>query len=122
MSSALSIREFLVEERGSGGSTDVGDVSWVVPTTGFNAACFVPGTPGHSWQAVACGGRNLARLGMNLAARVLAKTAWDLFSNPARLTAARAELDQRLGNRSYQPLMPADMRPPLDYRRRSRAP
>ena len=104
------------------GSTDVGDVSWVVPTTGFNTACFVPGTPGHSWQAVACGGRNLARLGMNLAARVLAKTAWDLFSNPARLTAARAELDQRLGNRSYQPLMPADMRPPLDYRRRSRAP
>ena len=104
------------------GSTDVGDVSWVVPTTGFNAACFVPGTPGHSWQVVACGARNLARQGMNLAARVLAKTAWDLFSNPARLTAARAELDQRLGNRSYQPLMPVDMRPPLNYRRRSRAP
>jgi len=104
------------------GSTDVGDVSWVVPTTGFNTACFVPGTPGHSWQVVASGARDLARQGMNLAARVLAKTAWDLFSNPARLTAARAELDQRLGNRSYQPLMPPDMRPPLDYRRRSRAP
>ncbi len=45
------------------GSTDVGDVSWVVPTTGFSTACWVPGTPGHSWQAVACGGTGIARKG-----------------------------------------------------------
>ena len=45
------------------GSTDVGDVSWVVPTTGFTTACWVPGTPGHSWQAVACGGTPIAPRG-----------------------------------------------------------
>ena len=47
------------------GSTDVGDVSWVIPTTGFSTACWVPGTPGHSWQAVACGGTGIARNGIN---------------------------------------------------------
>ena len=72
------------------GSTDVGDVSWVVPTTGFNAACFVPGTPGHSWQVVASGGSSIGRKGMNLAARVLAATAWDLYTQPKLLKAAQA--------------------------------
>ena len=54
------------------GSTDVGDVSWVVPTAGFATACWVPGTPGHSWQAVACGGTTIGKKGMQLAAKVLA--------------------------------------------------
>src|SRR5690606_21502601 len=43
------------------GSTDVGDVSWVVPTVGFGTACWVPGTPGHSWQAVAASGSSVGR-------------------------------------------------------------
>lgn len=99
------------------GSTDVGDVSWVVPTSGFNTACFVPGTPGHSWQAVACGGTSLGRKGMNLAARVLATSAWDLFEDPQLLKAAHAEHRQRLGDQPYQSLMQPDQKPPLDYRR-----
>lgn len=99
------------------GSTDVGDVSWVVPTTGFNAACWVPGTPSHSWQAVAAGGTTIGRQGMLLAARVLAASAWDLYHQPATLTAAREELQRRLGDRQYQPLMPADIKPRLDYRK-----
>ena len=98
------------------GSTDVGDVSWVVPTTGFNTACFVPGTPGHSWQAVACGGTTVARKGMNLAAHVLAATAYDLFSAPEIMKAAQAELRQRLGGQAYQTLMVPGQKPPLDYR------
>jgi aminobenzoyl-glutamate utilization protein B len=99
------------------GSTDVGDVSWVVPTTGFTTACFVPGTPGHSWQAVACGTSPIARRGMNLATRVLAATASDLYTNPAVLTAAKQELQTRLGRQKYQSLMEPDQKPPLDYRR-----
>ncbi|MFN6107299.1 MAG: amidohydrolase [Planctomycetaceae bacterium] len=99
------------------GSTDVGDVSWVVPTTGFNAACWVPGTASHSWQAVAAGGTTIGRQGMLLAARVLAASAWDLYHQPATLSAARDELQRRLGDRAYQPLMPADLKPRLDYRK-----
>ena len=64
------------------GSTDVGDVSWVVPTAGFSAACWAPGTPGHSWQAVACGGTTMGKKGMLLAAETLAGAAFDLMTSP----------------------------------------
>jgi aminobenzoyl-glutamate utilization protein B len=99
-----------------GGSTDVGDVSWEVPTTGFSTACWAPGTPGHSWQAVACGGNTMARKGMLLAARVLAATAWDLYQKPEILAASKAELERRLADQQYEPLLEADQKPPLDYR------
>jgi aminobenzoyl-glutamate utilization protein B len=99
------------------GSTDVGDVSWVVPTTGFTTACWVPGTPAHSWQAVAAGGTTIGRKGMHLAARVLAATAWDLFSHPEVLAAAKAEHARRLDKQTYQPLLQPDQKPPLDYRK-----
>ena len=98
------------------GSTDVGDVSWVVPTAGFTAACWVPGTPAHSWQAVAAGGTTIGRKGMILAARILAATASDLFKNPQALEEARAELQRRTGGRPYRSLLGENQKPPLDYR------
>jgi aminobenzoyl-glutamate utilization protein B len=98
------------------GSTDVGDVSWVVPTTGFSTACWVPGTPGHSWQAVACGGTTIARKGMNLAARVLAASAYDLLINPELIEQARQEQARRLENRKYESLLEPDQKPPFNYR------
>jgi aminobenzoyl-glutamate utilization protein B len=103
------------------GSTDVGDVSWVVPTVGFTTACWVPGTPGHSWQAVAAGGTSVGRKGMVLAARTLAATAWDLFHSPRVLETAKAEHRRRLGGRSYKSLLGPEQKPPLDYRNRPAA-
>ncbi len=104
------------------GSTDVSDVTWVVPTGGFTTACWVPGTPAHSWQATAAGGMSIGRKGMDLAARVLAATAWDLFHDPATLTAAQAELQRRLAGRPYQALLLPGQQPPLDYRNPPRRP
>jgi aminobenzoyl-glutamate utilization protein B len=100
------------------GSTDVGDVSWVVPTTGVDVATWVPGTPAHSWQAVAAGGTTIGRQGMQLAARTLAAVAWDLYRDPATLAAARSELERRLGESGYryQPMLEPGQPPPLDYR------
>lgn len=100
----------------SKGSTDVGDVSWVAPTTGFSTACWVPGTPAHSWQATAAGATTLGKKGMFLAARVLAATAWDLAHSPATLESARQEHAERLANHQYQPLLEPGQAPPLDYR------
>ena len=111
-----------VENRSGGigrGSTDVGDVSWSVPTTGFNTACFVPGVPGHSWQAVACGGTPIARKGMHLAAKVLAATAWDLYQHPEIIAAGKEEHTRRVGNERYKTLMQPGQTPPLDYRKRA---
>ena len=98
------------------GSTDVGDVSWVVPTAGFTTSCWVPGTPAHSWQAVAAGGTTIGRKGMVLAARVLAATAYDLANNPKLLDDARAEHRRRREGRPYRSLLGPDQPPPLNYR------
>ncbi|MSR53223.1 MAG: amidohydrolase [Gemmataceae bacterium] len=98
------------------GSTDVGDVSWQVPTTGFSTACWVPGTPGHSWQAVACGGTTIGKKGMQLAAKVLAATAWDLYQDPKAVAEAKGEFKRRLDGRVYKPMLEKDQPPPLDYR------
>src|SRR5262249_11209273 len=108
----------VVERSGQGGkgSTDVGDVSWVVPTAGFTTACWVPGTPAHSWQAVAAGGTSIGRKGMLLSARVLAATAWDLFQSPELLEAAKAEHRRRLAGHPYRSLLGPNQKPPLDYR------
>ncbi len=98
------------------GSTDVGDVSWVVPVTGFSTACWVPGTPGHSWQAVACGGTTIAKKGMKLASRTLAATAYDLFADPKLVAAAKEEHTRRLDGKKYTSMLEKDQKPPLDYR------
>jgi aminobenzoyl-glutamate utilization protein B len=106
------------EEIGQGkGSTDVGDVSWMAPTVGARIATWVPGTSPHSWQAVAAGGTSIGTKGMLLAARTLAATAVDLFSNPDVVAQARKEwLQQRGADFEYQPLL-GDRAPPLDYRK-----
>lgn len=98
------------------GSTDVGDVSWVVPTAGFTTACYVPGTPAHSWQAVAAGGTTIGKKGMQLAAKTLAATAWDLMRHPEVVAAAKEEHAKRLSTRKYESLLLPGQKPPLDYR------
>jgi len=100
----------------SKGSTDVGDISWVVPTTGFRTACWVPGTPAHSWQATAAGGTTIGRKGMELAARVLAATAWDIAHDPDLLKRARHELEQRTRYYRYETMLEPGQDPPLTYR------
>ena len=112
-----SVRE-VADQSGkvTNGSTDVGDVSWVVPTTGFYAATWVPGTPGHSWQAVASGGTTIGKKGMVLASRVLAATAVDLLTNPALIEAAKGEQARRKDGKPYLPLLDKAQKPPLDYR------
>jgi aminobenzoyl-glutamate utilization protein B len=99
-----------------GASTDVGDVSWAVPTVGMGAATWVPGTAAHSWQAVAAGGTSIGTKGMMVAAKTLALTAMDLFTDPTLIERARAEwLDARGTNFRYQALL-GTRAPALDYR------
>lgn len=98
------------------GSTDVGDVSWIVPTAGFSTACWVPGTPGHSWQAVACGGTTIGKKGMQLAAKVLATSAWELYREPKLIAAAKAEHVRVLNGRKYKAMLEEGQKPPFDYR------
>jgi aminobenzoyl-glutamate utilization protein B len=96
-------------------STDVGDVSWNVPTIGFAAATFVPGVAPHTWQAAASAGMSIGQRGMVVAAKALALTGADLFSNPQLVKDAREEFQRQLRDKTYRSLIPADQTPPLDY-------
>ncbi len=98
-------------------STDVGDVSWNVPTIGFGAATFVPGVAPHTWQATACAGMSIGQRGMLVAAKAIAITGADLFSNPELVEQAKADFQRQLKGRSYQSHIPANAKPPLDYRK-----
>ncbi|WP_350291427.1 amidohydrolase [uncultured Croceitalea sp.] len=99
------------------GSTDVGDVSFVVPTVGFGTATWVPGTPAHSWQAVAAGGTSIGTKGMMVAAKTLTATAIDLFSNEDLIKKAKIEFEEKRGKGFvYKPLL-GDRPPALDYRK-----
>ena len=99
------------------GSTDVGDVSWNVPTAGLRTATWVPGTAAHSWQAVASGGTSIGLKGAELAAKVLAKSAVEIFSDQTIIEQAKKEQRIRVGkNFNYKPLL-GDRSPPLDYRK-----
>ncbi len=99
------------------GSTDVGDVSWTVPTAGLRTATWVPGTAAHSWQAIAAGGMSIGAKGMMLAARVLAETAIDLYTTPTLLAEAQREFAERRGPNFRYVSLVGDRPPPLDYRR-----
>lgn len=100
----------------SGGSTDVGDVSWVVPTAGMSAATWVPGSSAHSWQAVAAGGTSIGHKGMMVAAKTLALSAIELFQSPDVIAKAKSDLIKFRGTDfKYIPLL-GDRPPPLDYR------
>ena len=99
------------------GSTDVGDVSWVVPTAGLRTATWVPGTAAHSWQAVSTGGTSIGLKGAELAAQTMANSIKEIFENPDKIVEAKQELISRTGEEfDYRPLL-GDRLPPLDYRK-----
>jgi aminobenzoyl-glutamate utilization protein B len=98
-----------------GGSTDVGDVSYMVPTVGFSTATWVPGTPAHSWQAVACGATEIGAKGMLNASKIIAMTAIDLYLQPANLQKAKEEFQKQKGDYQYKALL-GDRLPALNYR------
>ena len=92
------------------GSTDVGDVSWNVPSAWFGSACFALGTPAHSWLAVAQGKSSIAHRGMTGAASVLARTALELMERPELVEAAWEEMKEAKKNCEYRCLIPEDVR------------
>lgn len=112
---AKKIKPLKTDEDAGGGSTDVGDVSWNVPTVGCRTATWVPGTSAHSWQAVACGGTEIGTKGMMVAAKTMALTAIDLFTDASLIIKAKEEFIKDRGDYKYQPLL-GDRKPALNYR------
>jgi len=95
-----------------GGSTDVGDVSWHVPTGGLRTACFAANSPGHSWQNAAAIGSPIGEKGSIYAAKVLAITAIDLLEKPELVKAARADFEEKMKDRKYFSFIPEGQKAP----------
>ena len=98
-------------------STDVGDITWVVPTAGLGTATWVPGVPPHSWQAVATGSMSIGFKAMINAAKTIAMTGVDIFNNPAVVEKAKKELDTLVGSDFTYKSMIGDRMPALDFRK-----
>jgi aminobenzoyl-glutamate utilization protein B len=95
------------------GSTDVGDVSWVVPTVQACGATYAIGTPPHSWQMVAQGKTDAAHKGMVHTAKAMAATALDVLRDPALLAAAKSDFATRTKAFAYRSPLPKDTKPPI---------
>ncbi|MBS0660653.1 MAG: amidohydrolase [Verrucomicrobia bacterium] len=95
------------------GSTDVGDVSWAVPTVQAHAPTVAIGTPFHTWQVVAQGKRPAAHKAMVQAAKAMAATGAAVLTDPALLAAAKADHRKRLGKDGYTSPLPPEVQPPL---------
>jgi aminobenzoyl-glutamate utilization protein B len=102
--------EVITEPRGRGkvmgGSTDVGDVSYITPTMELTACCQALGTPGHSWQNVVTSGSSIGHKGMMLVAKAMALAAFDLEVRPDLVKAARDEFEQKTGGKAYVSPLP----------------
>ena len=95
------------------GSTDVGDVSWAVPTVQARAAVHAIGTPLHTWQVTAQGKMPAAHKGMVHVAKVMAATAVEVLKDKALLARAKADHAARLGATPYVCPIPTEVKPPL---------
>lgn len=96
-----------------GGSSDLGDISKVVPMAVFGWPTAGQGTSLHTWAITACAGMSIGDRASVDTARILAGAGYDAMTDPAFLTAAKADLDARMAGKTYVPLLPADRTEPI---------
>ena len=102
-------------EHPMGGSTDVGDVSWLVPVIRMSATTAPKDTPWHSWAVVACGGMSIGHKGMVQASKALAMTMVDVFESAKLREEIKAEFLERKGDYEYQGILPPGPPPIPDF-------
>jgi len=102
-----------LKEGGLAGSSDVGDVSWIVPTAWLYATTYPVGTPAHSWQAVASSG-SFGLRSVTYTAKILGGTIYDIMTDESIVEAAWQEFERKTSGRSYKSPLPSDAEPPFD--------
>jgi aminobenzoyl-glutamate utilization protein B len=100
--------------RRGGGSSDVADVAWNMPTIQFRTVYTIVASPGHSWQNTACNGTGIGVKGSIFASKVMAGTVIDALTKPELLQAAKDEYNKAMEGRVYKSPLPPDAKPPLD--------
>lgn len=95
-----------------GGSTDVGDVSWITPVIRLDVTTAPKGAPWHSWAVVACGGMSIGHKSIGYAAKAISFTIYDLLTNANLVKEIRNEFEKKKGNIKYKAILP-DGPPPV---------
>ncbi|MFN2238445.1 MAG: amidohydrolase, partial [Thermoanaerobaculia bacterium] len=90
-----------------GGSTDVADVSWVMPTLQMSVTTAPANAPWHAWPVVACGGMSIGHKGMIYASKAMAATMVDLFRDPKQVAVIAKEFEEKTRGIEYVPYIPA---------------
>ena len=111
-----TIHSVTVASSPSKGSTDVGDISWRVPTGGLRTTCMAAQSPGHSWQNVAAIGSTIGEKGIVYASKTLAVSALALLEDSQLIAAARADWEDRMTGRKYISFIPDGQKPPKQIR------
>jgi aminobenzoyl-glutamate utilization protein B len=104
------------EEPESGGSDDIGDISWTAPTVTLRFPSNIPELPGHHWSEAIAMATPIAHKGATAGAKVLARTALELYAKPALLEEARAYFEEQTAAQEYEPLI-GDAPPPTHLNR-----
>ncbi|MBI3005378.1 MAG: hypothetical protein HYY49_08170 [Ignavibacteriales bacterium] len=97
-------------------STDVGDISWFVPVGQLTATTHSFGSPGHSWQVVACTGMSIGQKGMIVAGKALAYTAIDLLLSQEFVQKAKEDFRKVRDPLNYITLIPEGQNAPKTIR------
>jgi aminobenzoyl-glutamate utilization protein B len=104
--------------RRSGGSDDIGDISWNVPTVTLRFPSNVPGLPGHHWSSAMAMATPIAHKGAVAGARVMARTALQLFAQPKLVEDAWTYFrEEQTAGEEYIPFIGPDDPPPIDLNR-----
>ena len=102
-------------EDARGGSSDVGDVTLVVPTVALRYPVRVPGSASHHWAVVSCGATSIAHKGITAGAKVSALSAYDIITDPSKLFKIKAEHEKLTKERPYKSFLPPNVTPPLGF-------
>lgn len=96
-----------------GGSDDIAEVSWNLPTVVLRYPGNIPGMVGHHWSSGMAMATPIAHKGATAGAKAHAMTAIDLFTNPALLESAKAYFAEQTKSLKWQSLIPLDAKPPI---------
>ena len=102
-----------------GGSSDVADVAWNMPTVQFRTVYTIVGAPGHSWQNVASNGMSIGHKSTIFASKVMAGSVIDLLHKTELLKKAKEEWERQMTGREYKSPLPEDAKPPLNQLKKS---
>jgi aminobenzoyl-glutamate utilization protein B len=100
-------------DKGTGGSTDIGDVSWNTPTVQFYTAGCILGDGGHSWQTTAAMGMGIGHKTAIFGSKINAATTLDLMTQPDLLMEIQEEFKKMTRGVQYKSPLPPDAKPPL---------